>query len=89
MIHELQVDSGDSKVPFVQVVQDPGDDPLVVGAVLVDLGVSGVVGRDADQPQQLLGLLRGEHVVQKGSLLEEVVRYLKATVVNPLLATDL
>ena len=89
MIHQLQVDGRDSQVPLVQVVQDPGDDSLVIRAVLVDLGVPGVVGRDADQPQQLLCQLGREHVVQKRSLLEQIVRYLKATIVNPLLAADL
>jgi len=88
VIHQLEIDDRDSQIPLIQVVQYSGDYLLVVGTV-TDFGISGVVGWDADQPQQLLGLLRGQHVVQQCPLLQKIFRDLKATIVNPFLNADL
>ena len=88
MIHQLEIDDRDSQIPLIQVVQYSGDYLLVVGTV-TDFGISGIVGWDADQPQQLLGLLRGQHVVQQCPLLQKIFRDLKATIVNPFLNADL
>ena len=76
-------------VPFVKIVKDPSDDPLMIGSVIRHLNVPGVVGRDADQSQQLLSLFRREHVVQQGPLLQQVVRNLQTAIVNPFLCADL
>ena len=44
------------------------------------------VGWHADEPEEFLTLLKGQHLVQQGSTFQEVVRALKATLSDPFLA---
>lgn len=70
MIHEFEIHGRYPEIPFIKVVKNPCDDSFVIGSIFSNFDVSGIVGWDANKPEQFLRLLWRQHVIQQRPLLQ-------------------